>query len=133
MIFLIIGVLYRIDIQLSRNWVSTVAPFVIVYLTNCGKVVYTQFLKTLCRLDRHIILGRIMHDMHMIYCTRTYNMNLEEYIALGRTMWIFRNILHSDVQYNFRYTALGRTVQFLNLYYTRTYSTIFRFILYSDV
>ena len=26
MIFLIIGVLYRIDIQLSQNWVSTVAP-----------------------------------------------------------------------------------------------------------
>ena len=62
---------------------------------------YTQFRKTQCRLDRHFILGRTMHDMNMIYCTRTYNIDLKEYIALGRTMWIFRNILHSGVQYNF--------------------------------
>ena len=81
--------------------VYSLPPFVAVCLTNCGKIVYTQFLKMLCRLDRHIILGRIMHDMNMIYCTRTYNINFKGYIALARTMWIFENTLHSDVQCDF--------------------------------
>ena len=79
---------------------------------------YTQFRKTLCRVDRHIILGRIMYDMHytlmysaewMMHYTRTCNTDLEEYIALRCTMWIFKE------------------------YYTRTYNMIFDFALHSDI
>ena len=69
--------------------------------------------------ERNITLGRIMHDMKMIYCTWTYNMNFEEYIALGRTMWFLG--IHCTRTYNVKfeeYTALGRTVRFLNLLYS---------------
>ena len=99
---------------------STVAPFVAICLTNCGKVIYTQFRKTQYRLDRHIILGRIMYDIHytlmynaewMVHYTRTCNTDLEEYIALERTMRIFRNALHSDVQCGFFRNTLHSDIQ----------------------
>ena len=72
--------------------------FVAVCLTNCGKAVYIQFLKTLCRLDKDIILGRIMYDMKMYY---TYCVVL---------MW--NDTLYSDVQWEFLKwcTAFGHTV-----------------------
>ena len=104
MVFLIIGVLCRINIWLSRNWVSTAAPFVAVCLTNCGKVVYIQFIKTLCRLDKDIILGRIMYDMKMHY---TYCVVL-----------IWNDTLHSDVQCEFLeiYCIQSYNIDFLKEY-----------------
>ena len=40
-----------------------------------------------------------------------YSAEFEEYIALGRTMWIFRNTLHSDVQCGFLGNTLHSDVQ----------------------
>ena len=88
----------------------------------------------LCRLDRHIILGRIMFSMKMHF---TYCVVLNEWwcIALGRTIWILGR-MHCIRTYSADFwenTILGRIVRFLSLYCTRTYSTIFDFVLYSDV
>ena len=68
-----------------------------------------------------------MYDMQMAYCTRMYNTDLEEYIALGRTMRIFRNTLHSDVQCGFlkECIALGRTMRIFGIHCTRTYNADF--------
>ena len=56
--------------------------------------------------------------MKMIYCTRMYNIDLDEYIALGRTMRIFRNTLHSDVQRGFlkECIALGRAMRIYGIH-----------------
>ena len=40
-----------------------------------------------------------------------YSAEFKEYIALGRTMRIFRNTLHSDVQYGFLGNTLHSDVQ----------------------
>ena len=56
-----------------------------------------------------------------------YSAEFEEYNALGRTMRIFRNTLHSDVQYRFLKNTLHSDVQceFLGIYYTQMYSAEF--------
>ena len=48
--------------------------------------------------------------MKMRY-TQMYSTEFEEYIALGRTMRIFRNTLHSDVQCGFLGNTLHSDVQ----------------------
>ena len=56
------------------------------------------------------------------------------YTALRRTVRFLILYCTSDVQYDFLfYTALGRKVRFLILYCTRAYNMIFDFILYWDV
>ena len=90
---------------------------------------------------KDVLHSDIQYKFLREYYTQTYSkifdfilysdVQYDFYTALGRTRThssIF--ILHSDVQYDF-YTVLGRTVRFL--YCTRTYSTIFRNILHSDV
>ena len=139
--------------------VYSLPPFIAVCLTNCGKVVYTQFLKTLCIMQtwkRHYTRSynawyedalHLYSDVQCVallwktHCTQTYNVDfgkdvlhsdiqyefLREYYTRTYSK-IFDFILYSDIQYDF-YTALGRTVRFL--YCTRTYNMIF--ILHSDV
>ena len=134
MVFLIIGVLYRTDIQLSRNWVSTIAP-----LCRC-------LLDKLRQNSIHIISKDTMQTRKTHY-TRSYNVwhenalhlfhsvDMKRYIALGRTMWILE-MMHCIRTYSVDFwgnTILGCIVRFLSLYCTRTYSTIFDFILHSDV
>ena len=109
MIFLIIGVLYRIDIQLSRNWVSTAAP-----LCRC-------LLDKLRQICIHTISKDSMQTQKAHY-TRSYNVWHENarYLMCSVDM---KDTLHSDVQCEFREecTAFGHTVQTFNR------------ILYSDV
>ena len=142
MIFLIIGVLCRIDIQLSRNWVSTVA-----LLCRC-------LLDKLRQNSTHTIFKNAMQTWQTHY-SWSYNVLYENalhllrsvdikwYIVLRHTMGIFQMmhyitnfwlnpILERIVRF-WVYTALGRTVRFLIEYCTRTYSMIFDSILYSDV
>ena len=60
-------------------------------------------------------------------------MNFYESTILGRIVKFFDFILYSDVQYDFYKNAiLRRIAQIFNLYCTRTYSTIFERMLYSD-
>ena len=97
MIFLIIGVLCRIDIQLSRNWVSTVAPL-------CRGL-----LDKLRQSSIHIISKDGMQTQKTHY-TRSYNVwhenalhlmcsvDMKGYITLGHTMRILKNTLYSITQ-----------------------------------
>ena len=156
MIFLIIGVLCRIDIQLSQNWVSTVTPLCRCLLDKLRQSsIHTisknamQTWQTHYTWSYNVWHKNALHLMHsvewMMHCTRTYNVNFEKDasysdIQCGRKYYtrtyskIFEFILYSDVQYDFWLnTILGRIVWFWFLYYTRTYSMIFDWILYSDV
>ena len=73
--FLIIGALYRIETQLSRNWVSTVAP--------------------LCRC----LLDKLrQNNIHIIFKDTMYDADTKKYIILGHIMYDMNNTLHSVVQ-----------------------------------
>ena len=126
-VFSSLGVFSRINIRLSRNWVSTVAPLCRCLLDKLRQSSTHNFEKTLCRLDRHIILGRIMYDMQMIYCTRMYNTDFQEYTTLKCIVRNSRNTLHLNVQCGFLGMHCTRTynADFLGIHCTRTYNVDF--------
>ena len=98
MVFLIIGVLCHIDIQLSRNWVSTVAP-----LCRC-------LLDKLRQSSIHTISIDAMQTQKTYY-TRSYNVWNENALHLMCSVDM-KGTLHSDIQCEFweGCTAFGHTV-----------------------
>ena len=87
MIFLIIGVFCRIDIQLFRNWVSTVAPL------------YRRLLDKLRQSSIHTISKDAMETQRTHY-TRSYNVWHENTLHLMCSVDM-KDTLHSDVQCEF--------------------------------
>ena len=108
-VFSSLGVLYRIDIRLSRNWVFTVAP-----LCRC-------LLDNLRQSSIHTISKDAMQTQKTHYI-RSYNVWHENALHLMCSVDM-KDTLHSDVQCEFREecTAFGHTVR------------IFERILYSSI
>ena len=109
MIFLIIGVLCRIIIQLSRNWVSTVGPLCrclfdklrqsSVHKTSkdamqTQKTEYTRSYNVWHENAQHLMCSVGMKDtLHLDVQCEFW----EECTVFGHTARIFERILHSDV------------------------------------
>ena len=51
------------------------------------------------KFEEYIALERTMRIFKGMHCTRTYNVDFQEYIALERTMWIFKG-MHCTRTYN---------------------------------
>ena len=134
MVFLIIGVLCHINIQLSRNWVSIVAPFCRCLLDKLRQnSIHTISKDTMQTWQTHYTRSYNVWHENALHLLRSVDVKWN--IALEHTMWIF-GMMHCIRTYSVDFwenTILGRIVWFLILYYTRTYSMIFDFILYSDV
>ena len=122
MIFLIIGVLCRIDIQQSQNWVSTVAPL------------YRCLLDKLRQSSIYTISKDAMQTQKTHY-TRSYNVWHENALHLMYSVGM-KDTLHLDVQCELREecTVFGHTVYFLKRYTAFRYTVRnFEDILHSDV
>ena len=106
MVFLIIGVFCHTETQLSRNWVSTIAPLCRCFFDKLRQSGTHNFWKhyAWCRHKKYIALGHIIYDM-------------KDTLHSVVQCWLWNDILHLVVQYRFwkDCTALGRTVRYIAL------------------